>query len=349
MSNSLLHLIRNAIMGACAMLLLAQGPAAAADDVLSVYLGAHTPPLMNALNLIAAGAGFYKDEHLNVTTYRVPTANAAALTCAHGPGNICPMGIEEAIAGYPRGDFLKMFLTRASKFGYVIAVLDSSPVKTLAEVKGKIIGVHSLSGDVSNFGGALASVGLKPGDYTLVPIGMEDAAINQLTSGKVQVVALPLYELIPYLVGGLKLRIFHNPTLEDAANAGYLASPATLTAKHNDVARFSRAIVKAALLVRTQPEVAARDLLKANGAPFTEADVQRKMAEFAVWQNFLPAADPASHRIGTPSVAGMGTYLKILKGAGILKFDVPVSAVVTDEFSAAANDFDHKTIENMTK
>ena len=348
MANPLFHLVRNAVLGASAMLLLAQGPAAA-DDVLSVYLGAHTPPLMNALNLIAQGAGFYKDEHLNVTTYRVPRAHAAAVLCAHKEGNICPMGIEEAIAGYPRGDSLKMFLTRASKFGYVIAVLDSSPVKTLAQVQGKIIGVHGLTSDVSNFGGALASVGLKPGDYSLVPIGMEDAAINQLTSGKVQVVALPLYELIPYLVGGLKLRIFHNPTLENAANAGYLASPATLKNKHDEIARFSRAIVKAALLVRTQPEFAARALLKANGAPFTEADVKRKMAEFAVWQDFLPAADPNSHRIGTPSVTGMGTYLKILKGAGILKYDVPVSAIVTDEFSAAANDFDHKTVETMTK
>ena len=148
-------------------------------------------------------------------------------------------------------------------------------------------------------------MGLKPGDYSLVPIGMEDAAISQLTSGKVQAAALPLYELIPYMVGGLKLRIFHNPTLENSANAGYLASPATLTNKHDAIARFSRAIVKAALLVRTQPEAAARALLTANGEPFTEADVKRKMAEFTVWQDFLPAADPDSRRIGTPSMTGM--------------------------------------------
>ena len=35
MSNALFHLVRNAVMGACALLLLAQGPAAA-DDALSV-------------------------------------------------------------------------------------------------------------------------------------------------------------------------------------------------------------------------------------------------------------------------------------------------------------------------
>ena len=93
MANSLFHLVRNAVLGAGAMLLLAQGPAAA-DDVLSVYLGAHTPPLMNALNLIAQGAGFYKDEHLNVTTYRVPRAHAAAVLCAHGRAISAPWALK---------------------------------------------------------------------------------------------------------------------------------------------------------------------------------------------------------------------------------------------------------------
>ena len=74
------------------------------------------------------------------------------------------------------------------------------------------------------------------------------------TSGKVQAAALPMYELIPYMVGGLKLRIFHHPILADLANAGYLASPATLTVKHDAIARFSRAIVKAALLPPEGPK-----------------------------------------------------------------------------------------------
>jgi len=350
MSNASFHLIRNAVMGACAMLLLAQAPAAA-DDALSVILGGTTPPLMNSLNLIAAGAGFYKDEHLNVTTSIVEGTPLAAKMCAHGQADICPMGIEAGISGYAKGDVLKMFLTRASKFGYVIAVLDNSPVKTLADLKGKKIGVHSLNGmsPILATKSSLATVGLKDGDYTFVPIGMTDAALGMFTSGKVQAAALPLYELIPYMVGGVKMRIFHHGTLADSANAGYIASPETLTKKHDAIARFSRAIVKAALLVRLKPEAAARALLTANGQPFTDADVKRKVAEFTVWQDDLPAADPDSRRIGTPSVAGMQAYLKILKDAGVITSDVPVSAIVTDEFGAAANDFDHKTIENFKK
>ena len=77
--------------------------------------------------------------------------------------------------------------------------------------------------------------------------------------------------------------------------------------------------------------------------------MKRKVAEFAVWQDDLPAANPNSRQIGKPSVAGMQAYLKILKDAGDLKADVPVSAVVTDEFSDFANDFDHSTVANYSK
>lgn len=67
MSVAALRLMRHAGFGVCAILLLAYRPALA-DDALSVVKDGKTPPLMNALNLIAEGAGFYKEEHLKVTT-----------------------------------------------------------------------------------------------------------------------------------------------------------------------------------------------------------------------------------------------------------------------------------------
>jgi len=350
MPRTLLQSTRTLVFCACAIFLAAP-QAAMADDSLSVLLGGKTPPLMNALNLIAAGAGFYRAEHLNVTTSIVDGTPLATEMCATGKADICPMGIEAAISGYDTGRRLTMFLTRASKFGYVLAVLDSSPIRTLADFKGKTIGVHSLTGTSPLLAtqSSLATAGLKAADYTFVPIGMTDAAIDMFASGKVQAAALPLYELIPYMVGGLKLRIFHHPTLGDSANAGYLAAPSVLAAKGDAIGRFSRAIVKAALLVHDKPEAAARALLTAAGEPFTDADVRRKVAEFAVWQDDLPASDPASRRIGAPSVDGMGRYIQLLKDAGAVKNTIPAAAVATDEFVGIANNFDHREIENFAK
>jgi NitT/TauT family transport system substrate-binding protein len=337
--------MRNAPLCACAILLLARRPALA-DDALSVVRDGNTPPLMNALNLIAEGAGFYKDGHLKVSAMLSDGALGAAQICSSGKGDICPIGIEPLVTRYDEGIHLKMFLARASKFGYVIGVPEDSSFKTLSDLKGKKIGVHSTTGTSGVFTtqSALSAAGLKPTDYELVTIGFEDEALGALTSGKVAAAALPLYELIPFMVAGTKLRILRHPTLADVANAGYAAAPSVIAAKEDSLKRFSRAIVKASLLVRYNPAGAARALLTADGKPFGEADLRRKTAELTFWEDDLPAADPASRRIGAISMTGIEAYIQLLKAAGVTKTAMPASQVVTDQFIEYANGFDHKSV-----
>jgi len=343
-------LMRNAGLGACAILLLACRPALA-DDALSVVRDGKTPPLMNALNLIAEGAGFYKDEHLKVSSILSNGSLDAAQICSSGKGDICPIGIEPLVTRYDDGIRLKMFLARASKFGYVIGVPEDSPIRTLADFRGKKIGVHSTTGasGVVAAQSALSVAGLKPTDYELVTIGFEDQALGALASGKVAAAALPLYELIPFMVAGTKLRILRHPTLADVANAGYAAAPSVIAAKGDALKRFSRAIVKASLLVRYNPAAAARALLAADGKPIGGADLLRKTAELTVWEDDLPAADPNNKRIGAISMTGMQAYIQLLTDTGVTKTAIPASQVVTDQFIEYANDFDHKSVEQYAK
>jgi NitT/TauT family transport system substrate-binding protein len=349
-ATALTRSMRNAGLGACTILLLACRPALP-DDALSVVRDGNTPPLMNALNLIAEGAGFYKDEHLKVSAMLSNGSLGAAQICSSGRGDICPIGIEPLVTRYDEGIRLKMFLARASKFGYVIGVPEESPIRTLADFRGKKIGVHSTTGasGVVTAQSALSAAGLKPTDYELVTIGFEDQALGALASGKVAAAALPLYELIPFMVAGTKLRILRHPTLADVANAGYAAAPSVIAAKGDALKRFSRAIVKASLLVRYNPPAAARALLTADGKPFGDVDLQRKTAELTAWEDDLPAADPDNRRIGAISMTGMQAYIQLLTDAGITKTAIPASQVVTDQFIEYANDFDHKSVEKYAK
>lgn len=339
-------LIRRAGFAALSLLVLAARPAWA-EDSLSVYLGDKTPPLMNTLNLVAEGAGFYRDEDLKVSTVLVDGSIKALEACSSGPADICPVGIEPLISWEIQGPRLKMFLTRASKFGYVIAVLQDGPIKTLADLKGKKIGVHSTTGSSAVFAtqSSLSGAGLTPADYTLVGTGMDDQALAAFTSGQVAAAALPLYELIPYKVSGIKMRIFHHSTLGAFPNAGYAASPAVIAAKGKALSRFSRAVVKASLLIRYNPTAAARALYVAQGKPFTEAEVRKKAADFTAWQDDLPASDPNSRHIGAFSIAGMQRYSELLAKGGVTKTPVPASDVVTVEFVKFANDFDRKAFK----
>jgi NitT/TauT family transport system substrate-binding protein len=351
MSTRARQLLRNAFTSACAILLLAQQPALA-DDALSVVLGARTPALMNTLNIIAEGAGFYRDEHLTVSKVLASGALESAQLCSSGKDDICPIGIEPLLTNYSDGVRLKMFLARASKFSYVIAVPEDSPIRKLADFKGRSIGVHVINAAASGVfttQSALAVAGLKPTDYTLVPIGYENQAADALASGKVAGAAFPYYEFLPLMVAGRKFRIFYHPSFKDVPNAGYAAAPAVMAAKGDALRRFSRAIVKASLLVHYNAAAAARLLLNADGAPFTDDDLQRKTAELTAWQSDLPAADPGNKRIGALSVAGIQRYIQLLADAGVTRTAIPASEVVTEDYIAFANDFDHRALEQFAR
>jgi hypothetical protein len=68
-----------------------------------------------------------------------------------------------------------------------------------------------------------------------------------------------------------------------------------------------------------------------------------------LWESSLPAADPANKRIGYLPEAGEDVYSKLLADFGLTKAPVPVSAVVTNQFNAFANDFDHAALAAFAK
>jgi NitT/TauT family transport system substrate-binding protein len=331
---------------AATLFVLSCAPApAVADDTLSVVLGTGLPPLMDTLDLVAQGAGFYHDEHLNVTKIIVKGAAEALQACADNTADICPIGIERMFTGYELGIHAQLFLAWASRYTYVLAVLDDSPIKTLTDFKGASIGVHELgptSTGQATVTSMLGNAGLQNGDYTFAPIGFNN--LDALTSKRVAGAGFPYYEMIPFQVAGAKLRIFENPILKETPSGGYGASPATIQTKGDALRRFSRAIVRAALLVRLNPAASARLMLQANGKPFTEDDVQLYTHELTLWEGSLPAADPSNKHIGFFPPAGEDVYSKLLADFGLTKAPVPVSAVVTNQFNAFANDFDHQAV-----
>ena len=282
---------------------------------------------------------------------RVKSSLEAQQSCSAGASDICPIGIEPLVTNYNKGTRLKMFLTRAAKFTYVYAVLYASPIKSLADLKGKKIGVHSSDGASATAAteSGLQVAGVAPSEYQLVTIGKDDDAIAALVSGTVDAAALPYYEFIPFIVAGRKLRVFPHPALADVTNSGYAISPAVMAAKSDQVKRFSRAIVKSALLIRYNPQAAARAILIALGKPYNDADLKRKTAELNAWEAYLPAGDPTGDRIGAINKAGVQTYMDLMKSAGVISDTVPVSEIVTDQFVGPANDFDHAAFEAYAK
>jgi NitT/TauT family transport system substrate-binding protein len=325
--------------------------AALADDALSVIGGANAASFFEVLNNVAQAAGFYADQHLIVTTQYAGSPNTAAQLCATGKADICGQAIEPLYLGYQKGLRLQAFFTRDPQNDQIVGVLDSSPIRTLADFKGTTLGefVVGSPGELyANF--MFAGAGLKKSDVTYVPIGSGPQAIQALVTGKVAGAAFPYPELASYEVAAnIKFRYFFNPLVRDIGNTAYAATPATIASKGDLLKRFARAQAMAAILIRENPQVAARDFLQGAQIKITDKSLADEIRLLQLDSDQLPGSNPLSMKIGALPLSGMSLYSKFLYDQGFTNQLVPATDIVTNQFIDYANDFDHKAFIEHVK
>jgi NitT/TauT family transport system substrate-binding protein len=266
--TTLFGLARGIAVAAAVLALAAAAPRPAlADDALTVLSGSFPTAYFEVLGDVADKAGFYKEEHLDVTTQYVGNPSLAIQALASGKGDVASIGLEPMLQGYEKGLRMTAFLARDPHLQQVLGVLEGSPIHTLADFKGTTIGELTLGQPGEIYTKVmLAGAGLKPGDYSFAPIGNGAQAIQALVTGKVAGAAFPGPELRIYEVtANLKFRYFREPIIADSSDVGYVASPATLAARADVLRRFSRAIVKAAIVCRVNPQLAAKYFVESSG------------------------------------------------------------------------------------
>jgi NitT/TauT family transport system substrate-binding protein len=315
-----------------------------ADDTLSIIAGSGAPGIFDTLEIVAAGAGFYRAEHLNVIKDYASNASAAAQLVSLGKADVASLSVEPVLQGYEKGIRLRFFLSRQARYSYVLAVLADSPVVTLADLKGAVIGETNTGSAAEIMARSmLAGAGLRAGDYSFVPTGTGASGLSAIASHRIAAAAFPYLEILTDgTVGHLAFRVFRHPILKDIGNVGYAALPATLTAKADELRRFSRAIVEAAVFVRANPAAAARLYLEGTQQKITPEALATMTQVYVQLKDDLPAGDPSSKHIGAMSVRGLGLYSQFLVDGGMAHQAVPGDAIATNDFIPYANDFNHQ-------
>jgi ABC-type nitrate/sulfonate/bicarbonate transport system substrate-binding protein len=336
---------------ACAALVFAWAPRPAlADDTLNVLGASNGAGFYEVLDHVADEAGFFKQEHLIVDKQYISPYTAAQLV-ASGKADICSLAFEPIVQGYEKGLKLKYFLESDPRFVNVLGVLSDSPIHTLADFKGADIGEASPASPAETTSNAmLAGAGLRRSDYQYVTIGYGAQALSAMQSRKVAGAVLPAGEFDQEAVGGnVTFRIFRDPLLNDIGTYGFAATAATIQTKGDQLRRYSRAIVKAAILTRENPELAAKYFLEGAQVQVTPEAIAREARVLRLSVGDLMGVDPTSKRIGEMQLRGMDVYDKFLAANGVTKTDVPADDVVTNEFIDYANDFDHKAFIAFVK
>ncbi len=325
--------------------------AAAADDALTIISGSFPTAFVEVLGDVAERAGFFKQQHLIVTEQFAGSAAVAVQAVGGGKGDIGAVGVEPLVQGYEHGVRMVAFFSRNPHLQQVLGVLDDSPIRTLADFKGATIGELTLGQSSEYYTNALLEgAGLRKSDYSFVAIGSGAQAIQALLSGKVAAAAFPEPELRLYEVTAhLKFRYFRAPILKDVSDSAYVASPETIATKGDLLRRFSRAIVEAAILVRENPQLAARYFVAGTGAKVTPDAVAAATRLLAASQDMLPGIDPASNRIGEMPLRGMQLLARFMYENGVTSQLAPATALVADQFVAYANDFDHAAFIRYVK
>jgi NitT/TauT family transport system substrate-binding protein len=337
------------LRAASAALVLAAlfAPATArADDSLTLIAGASQTAFFEVLEYVAEDAGFFKEQHLHVDVQFANNPGNAAQLVASGKGDIVSTSLEPIIQGYDKGLRLTAFFNRNPQYQWVLAVLADSPIRTLDQFKGTTIGEYTPSspGEYST-NATLRGAGLKSGDYSYEVIGSGAQAIAALTGHKVAGAAFPYAELMNYEVAAnLKYRFFWNPILKGISDVGFCATPASIQNKSEALEHFARAMVEAAILIRENPQLAARYFVQGSGVQMTDEALRNETLLLEAGQGILPGSDPTSMKIGAMGTLSADVLTKWMAENGLTTHVIPSTAVVTDQFIRYANDFDHRAL-----
>lgn len=301
---------------------------------------------------VAQAAGFLQQEGLSVEVHYSTSASQAAQIVASGGADLGRFAFDPVLMGYDKGLRLRSFYQFYRTLIYYLAVPPDSPIRTIADVKGRTIAVVNMgSAAVGIFRSMLRQADMPLDAATLVPVGKADAGIAALRAGRVDGFMFWNEVYAAILGAGVDLRFIKHPRLSNVGSNGYFASDATLRDKRAALAGFARAIAKASVFIRANYDAAARIYLRTNpdaGAADDAAAVTRLAGEMRFWSADWAVQEGVA-KYGENNVAMLQLYADELHRDGALETVPPVADLVTNELVAAANDFDIDQIRQLAK
>src|SRR5580692_8536656 len=133
--------------------------------------------------VVAKEKGYFAAEGYDVTLVAVGGSNEAAIQVSAGNAEVGAASPGEALVGIQSGKLdVRYFYGLYYSNIWSISVLPDSPIKTLADLKGKKLGVQSMGSAGTTFGRAFAqAAGLDPDkDVSFMSIGVGAQAVTSI-------------------------------------------------------------------------------------------------------------------------------------------------------------------------
>ena len=334
---------RGLALGVCASLVLSacvagsnagqSGSSATGDADVTIGL-TYIPNVQFAPVYVADAQGLYNDAGVTATVRHHGSDEGLFTALLAGQEDVVIASGDEAVVAASQGlDLVSIGQYYASYPGTVIVPADS-PIATLADLKGKTIGIPGEYG--SSYYATLAAIkagGLQTSDVTMSSIGYTQQAA--LAAGQVDaVVGFTNNDAVQMRLSGLDIREI---PLDDGSTPLVAASIVTTrewAQSHPDAARaVVSATTEAMNAIAADPQVALDATAQWDTTLTDETSLGAANAVLAatvpLWLGDDARAD------GVQDLATWSSMVSFLSSIGVLEGDVDPSAIVTNEYADA--------------
>ena len=327
------------------------GPTGAQGTKIKVGWCARTVSAAAAPFAVATKLGWFRQEGVEVELVPMPGSTDCVKNVAVREVDFSLPSVEPLAIGRPQGIKAKIFYTAYQGNIYGIAVPQDSPVKELADLRGKRVGVISMASAGVLIARELArAAGLNPDSDINVVVAGEGAQTAAMVRGG-QVDALSQFDTQYAMVenAGVRLRLLDTRTIDRFPSNGFLALEETLRSRRKEAVALARSYAKGTVFAIANPEAAVRILwevfpaTKPTGKDEATAlrdDAKVLQARAQNWR--LEKA--GVKRWGENSEANYGAYAEFMLRTGIIKQAVTAQELVTNELIDEINRFDPEKI-----
>jgi NitT/TauT family transport system substrate-binding protein len=201
---------------------------------------------------VADALGFYEEEGIEVEFVNAQVAVQQALLA--GRLDVSGTGLDY-IPQAPTFDDPPKWYMNVDKYLWVMVTLADSEFQTAQDLQGGKIGINEPH-DTLDAEFLMGAAGVPQGEYELIPVGQDRAALVALergeidafvTAGAVSVAALKDFT-------DSELRVIENPVAEDYYNTGNMVTVDQLENERDVAVRFGRAVAKGMIWTWENPQ-----------------------------------------------------------------------------------------------
>lgn len=359
MQNPFFHPLARAGVAALA---LSCAAAAHAKDTVTIALGIPLTVASGGVYGLGKDLGYFDEENIEVKTIVFQGAGALLPQVASKKVTIGLPLPEPVLASHETGKTplpVRYFYNTIPSNELELAVLADGPIKTIADLRGKKIGVGALTwGTIPSTRALLREEGLTPGkDVDIVAVGVLGSGFLALKEGRVDALNYnSTWTALLELTGTKVHRLPYPPIFQKINSNGFVTHEDTLRDNPDLLVRFGRAYTKAVIACDANPALCAETFWKYQPeARPKDTDPKKALDEAVVlvkkrMNSTLRTPDGSARVAGEFDLPVIREFVKAMNAAGEFNTaDIPVERIFDNSLVQQYSRFDAQAVRKQAQ